>query len=165
VRISQASLALIERTGPGGATEYLTQWNDRWQAYSLIGGHIESGESYRDCCIREVAEELGLAPEVDFRVAPQPLGARCQYTALSQSAGVPTEYQIEIFATELLLPAAVATVSANPHNRWSSLADIQRGSTADGRTIAQQVVRVLGLIGVIPTPGSRDLFPSRKTDQ
>lgn len=151
MRISRASLALIRRVGPVGATEYLTRWNDRWQAFSLIGGHVEAGESYRDCCIREVAEELDLTPEVDFRVASQPIGDRCQYTELSKSAGVPTEYQIELFATKLLHPAAVANVSLSPHNRWASLAEIRCGTTADNRTVAKQVSRVLRTSGVIAT--------------
>ena len=97
-----SELALIQRTGHVRATEYLTRWNERWQAFALIGGHIEPGETPRDCCIREVAEELNLAPEIDFCVASQPIGDRCQYAAFSKSAGMLTEYQLEAFATELL---------------------------------------------------------------
>ena len=42
MRISEAALALITRINAHGETEYLTQWNEKWQAYSLIGGHREA---------------------------------------------------------------------------------------------------------------------------
>ena len=54
MRFSEAALALITRVNAQGETEYLTQWNEKWQAYSLIGGHHEEGESFRECCIREI---------------------------------------------------------------------------------------------------------------
>ena len=50
MRVSEAALALITRVTPQGEAEYLTQWNEKWQAYSLIGGHREPDESFRDCC-------------------------------------------------------------------------------------------------------------------
>src|SRR5438128_10124068 len=72
MRLSEAGLALVRRVGPDGAPEYLVQWNDNWQRFSLPGGHVEPGESFRACCAREVAEELGLSAGTDFRVAPEP---------------------------------------------------------------------------------------------
>ena len=40
MRISEAALALITRVNMRGEMEYLTQWNEKWQAYSLIGAHL-----------------------------------------------------------------------------------------------------------------------------
>jgi ADP-ribose pyrophosphatase YjhB (NUDIX family) len=148
MRISAAALALIERVGCGDATEYLTQWNDRWRAFSLIGGHVEPGESFRDCCVREVAEELELAPGVEFEVAPQRLGPRCDYTAYSQSALEATLYEIDLFPTKLLTAAAMAKIDAKTGNRWFSREQIKSGVTRDGHSIAEQVAMVLQLSGV-----------------
>src|SRR5256885_12354204 len=61
--------ALIRRTAPGGVAEWLANWNAHWHALNLVGGHKWPAESFRDCCTREAAEELRLAPGTDFRVA------------------------------------------------------------------------------------------------
>jgi len=92
MRTSQAGLALVRRTRPDGATEYLTQWSDTWKRLALVGGHVEPGESFRACCVREVGEELGLADGTDFRVAEGSVTPTCEYRAVSGSAGVETLY-------------------------------------------------------------------------
>ena len=61
MRQSLAALAIVEQ--PGDPPRWLVQWNERWQAYSLVGGHKRDDESFRDCLRREVAEELGLQDE------------------------------------------------------------------------------------------------------
>lgn len=66
MKISHAVLALITRINLHGETEYLTQWNNGWQAYSLIGGHVEADDSFRECCDRGVEEELELKYESEF---------------------------------------------------------------------------------------------------
>ncbi|WP_306359498.1 NUDIX domain-containing protein [Nocardia sp. CC227C] len=53
-------------------------YKDHWD---IPGGYVESGESPRDACRREVAEELGLAIR-EFRFASvdwAPLGAEITY--------------------------------------------------------------------------------------
>ncbi len=58
MRTSQAGLALIRRHQPAdGETQYMSQWSETWHRYSLVGGHVEPSESFRDCTIREIAEE------------------------------------------------------------------------------------------------------------
>lgn len=149
MRISEAGLALITRPGPDGTTEYLTQWSDSWHMYALIGGHVEAGESFRTCCVREVSEELELTPDIDFRVAPDPVMPLREYTAISKAAGVPTLYRVELYATELVTDEARKKVDARPENRWLLLSEIRKMFTVDGKPISAQVKTVLELFGVI----------------
>jgi ryanodine receptor 2 len=137
MRQSAAALALIEQ--PGNPPRWLVQWNERWQAYSLVGGHRHDGESFADCVRRETAEELRLAEGSQFRVGPYP-AARLNYRDYSHSAHEETEYRFELFVVELLEDAALR-VASDPANRWVSRAEISAGRAADGRKIADQVRR------------------------
>jgi 8-oxo-dGTP pyrophosphatase MutT (NUDIX family) len=149
MRISEAGLALFTRIGLGGVTQYLTQWSDTWQMYALVGGHVEPGESFRACCVREVTEELTLTPDVDFRVAIDPVLPVFEYTAMSKAAGVETRYRVELYAAELLTPVAEATVNGNAANRWLTEAEIRQHVSADGQPISTQVETVLQACGII----------------
>ena len=150
MRTSEASLALICRR-VHGRTKYLTQWSDVRQMFTLIGGHVEAGESYRDCCVRAVAETLSIETERDFLVAPAPLRARQSYVAESDSAGAPVEYHVELYAVAIHEELAGERIARNPSNRWLDLAEIQNGETSDGRPISRQVETVLTLFGALPT--------------
>ena len=145
MRTSEAALALITRINPQMETAYLTQWNEKWQAYSLIGGHREEGESFRDCCIREIAEELALVSENDFHVANEPLNGFCQYTAFSQSAKVMTKYRVQLFNTKLLHQEVYRKISSDPVNCWLTSAEITRMSTPTGDIVSSPVATVLAL--------------------
>ena len=161
MRVSEAGLALIRRVGADGSAEYLTQWSARWARFSLVGGHVEPGESFRECCVREVAEELELVAGVGFRVAPEAVGPVCEYRAVSGSAGVETLYRVQLFATELLTLEAHAKVNADPANRWLTEPEIRRHLTsADRRPVAAQVETVFVKSGVIPKDEEYDLFIS-----
>ena len=102
MRVSEAALALITRVNAQSETEYLTQWNETWHAYSLIGGHVEAGESFRECCVQEVEEELELRSEIDFRLASEAMGPINEYDEVSKAAGVLTNYRIQVFSTQIL---------------------------------------------------------------
>ena len=143
MRTSEAALALITRVDSTGQTEYLTQWNDAWQAYSLIGGHVEDGETFRQCCIREIEEELELQQKTEFCVSDDPIGPMYEYVAISKAAGVETQYRIELYSTEILTLAAKAKVDRNPDNCWLSETEITNKTTSAGRAIADQVGRVV----------------------
>ena len=140
MRISEAALALFARPGADGDREFLTQWNEKWQAYSLIGGAREPGESFRECCIREVVEELELVPGQDFRIATTPVGERMEYIAFSAAAKTDTQYRIELYRA-WLTPQADLRVASHPENRWIRESRIMTGCTEDGRPIADQVRR------------------------
>ncbi len=147
MRVSEAALALITRVNAQGETEYLTQWNEKWQACSLIGGHREQSESFWECCNREMEEELRLKREVDFRVASVGLSSRLEYVATSQAAGVATLYRIELFSAAILTIAAIAIIDGNADNCWVTTSEIGCGTTASGRPVAEQVGRVLNHLG------------------
>jgi 8-oxo-dGTP pyrophosphatase MutT (NUDIX family) len=145
MRISEAAFALITRVNAQGEAEYLTQWNEKWHAYSMIGGHREEGESFRECCIREVQEELGLVPGSDIHIADTPLRPADEFTEFSQSTQVQTRYSFELFAVEKLSAASMVTVDANRQNRWLTEKEIRELNTKEGQPVAAQVVRVLSL--------------------
>lgn len=149
MRVSEAALALITRIGPGGVKSYLTQWNQKWQAYSLIGGHRRLDESFRDCCIREVEEELGLQRDIDFYVALEPITPQCEYCAFSQSARVMTQYRIELFPTQINSSRCIEKLSTIPGNRWVTEPEARNKLTNDDQPVAVQVMTILTLCRVI----------------
>ena len=65
MRLSEAAVALIRRE-QDGRTFWLARWNRNWRAYHLVGGHRRPGESFRDCLVREIAEELHLREGTDY---------------------------------------------------------------------------------------------------
>jgi len=57
-RIGHSSVAVITRVHHG-RTEWLLQWNDKWQAMNLIAGHKETTDANDlTCLVREIHEEL-----------------------------------------------------------------------------------------------------------
>jgi 8-oxo-dGTP pyrophosphatase MutT (NUDIX family) len=133
MRKSQAALAIIEQQDA-----WLVQWNSNWQAYSLIGGHVEAGESFRECCIREITEELECAP-ADVEVAFESY-ADLHFCECSKAARVETEYQWELFRASIC-----DHLRSNLPNdcKWVTPAQIKNGLANDGKPIAAQVGRVL----------------------
>src|SRR3712207_3090882 len=107
-RQSVGAVALVRRQDQGQAL-YLAQWNRTWGAFHLIGGHKRPQESFPECLIREVGEELGLAEGTDFAVPAEPL-AHLEFEAWSESARVETSYVLEVFEVELTGPSALAKV-------------------------------------------------------
>lgn len=147
MRVSRAGLACITRMGASGP-EYLTQWSEKWQMFSLVGGHVEDGETFRECCVREIEEELELKPGLGFRVAEQPVRPRLEYVAMSGGAKVETQYVVELYEVELLGSVALDAVQANPANRWLTRDEIEARLTYDGQPISAQVQTVFTLSGV-----------------
>ncbi len=116
----------------------------------MVGGHVEPGESFRACCVREMAEELNLRMETDFRVDPEAIAPVCEYRAVSGSAGVETLYRVLLFSAELITPEAEVRVNADPANRWLTEVEIRHLATsADRKPVAAQVRTVLALVGII----------------
>src|SRR5262245_472085 len=99
MRQSIAGLALIRRQ-QDGRTLWLAQWNPKWQRYNFVSGHKRPDESFRDCVVREVGEELGLSAGTDFHAAAEPL-AHLEYTDWSESARQETAYVMELFEVRL----------------------------------------------------------------
>ncbi len=141
MRTSQAALALITQVNSQGETEYLTQWNNAWQAYSLVGGHAEEGETFQQCCIREVAEELE-CDEHTVMAAPYPC-ATLRFCEFSRAAKVETGYHWQVF----IVRVSNSTLQQLPTDcRWVGADQIRASFTTDGKPIAEQVWRVLQAI-------------------
>jgi 8-oxo-dGTP pyrophosphatase MutT (NUDIX family) len=141
VRQSVAALAVFQRDVEGQA-QFLAQWNDAWQTWALIGGHKRSDETFRQCLIREIEEELGLRVPQDVRLDEEPL-TRLQFTAWSQRARANTQYEIEAYAARLLSQLAEQVVAANPQNRWLTRDEIAAGRASDGTAVSEMLVRTL----------------------
>ena len=139
LRRSEGGLALIEQT-VNGRKQWLAQWNQNWGAFFLVGGHRQDGESFRDCVIREIEEELGLAAS-DFRVDSAP-AHHLEYRALSGSAGELTDYTLELFETHLTA-AALDGVRDDPMNKWLTEDEIHQLEAHDGRSISTTVLTLL----------------------
>ena len=67
IRLSEGGIALFQRA-VRGKRQWLAQWNENWQAFFFVGGHRQESETFRQCVIREIEEELDLAGS-DFTVA------------------------------------------------------------------------------------------------
>lgn len=134
MRTSFAALAIIRRR-QSGTPQWLVQWNEGWQCLALIGGHKHTDESFRECIVREVMEELHLENNTNFRAAAEPL-AHLEYTAWSARAQAETAYAVELFAVELIGSGAEQHVAADPDNRWITAEEIAAGRTADGKSIS-----------------------------
>ena len=144
MRTSIAAMALI-RKEEGGQTLWLAQWNSRWRRFHLVGGHRESGESFRECVVREIEEELGLRDGAGVAVAAEPT-AHVEFVAFSEGQREETAYTMELFDAELTTAAAREKVDAAEENRWLSESEIRLGLCKDGRPISPTLERLLAKI-------------------
>jgi NUDIX domain len=141
MRTSVAAVAVIARVRSDGVREWLTQWNDKWQSLNLIGGQKTDDESFRECCEREVIEELELKSK-EFALSPGSM--RLDFDAWSQSAQTETHYHFEIFVVSIDHDA----LKDNPANCWVTEAEVRAEKSADGTPISATVLRVLTASGL-----------------
>jgi 8-oxo-dGTP pyrophosphatase MutT (NUDIX family) len=145
MRRSEAAVALIRR-GRDGRTLWLARWNPRWRAYHLVAGHRHPGETFRDCLVREILEELGLREGADYAVAVGP-PRRLEYTAWSDSARAETRYTMELFDVELADEQARQRVDADSRNRWLSEDEIRSRRCLDGEAVSATMGLLLSKVG------------------
>jgi 8-oxo-dGTP pyrophosphatase MutT (NUDIX family) len=145
LRKSEAGLALITRT-VAGKTEFLCQFHEKTRGYFLVGGHREDGESFRDCVIREVGEELNLTSN-DFHVASQPRSA-LTYMARSRSTGIDTEYFFELFDVQIG-DRSLTKIESEPNNRWLSAEEILEMRLHRSQSVSPDLRRILIQSGII----------------
>lgn len=146
MRQSVGAIALIRREADR-RTLWLARWNRAWNAFSLVGGHKRSEESFRECIIREVGEELGLVEERDFVVAQQPL-SRLQYAAWSERAKEETEYTLELFDVKLD-NVALRKLDDCQGVRWLTREEIESKRCTDQTAISETVFFVLSKLGLV----------------
>jgi tetratricopeptide (TPR) repeat protein/ADP-ribose pyrophosphatase YjhB (NUDIX family) len=145
MRTSIAAIALIRRE-EAGQTFWLAQWNDGWQAYSFVGGHKHDDETFRECAIREIGEELGLVEGRDVLVASAPL-EHLEYTDVSRRTGDQTAYVMELYDVALVGDRARSIIDGNPANRWLSETEIMSGRCDDGKPVSPTPKRFLEQLG------------------
>jgi 8-oxo-dGTP pyrophosphatase MutT (NUDIX family) len=141
MRQSEAAVAIIRRE-ERGQTVWLAQWNPKWGVFHLVAGHKRAEESFRECLVREIEEELHLREGPDYRVS---VGdpTHLDFIEFSASHQAETRYIMELFNVELD-PRAEPKVAANPENRWLTEAEVRAGQTVDGRPISGTMRRLLG---------------------
>jgi 8-oxo-dGTP pyrophosphatase MutT (NUDIX family) len=143
MRRSEGAWALITRRF-GQEDCWLARWNPRWVRYSFVGGHRHPGETFRDCIVREVCEELNLANGKDYTIAePEPL-TRFVYNAWSRSAGCETRYEMELFG--LVLCDRMSNLLTHRPIRWLTRAEVDAMQAADGKQVSETMKHVLELI-------------------
>jgi len=140
-RQSVAAMALVRRQEQG-RTLYLAQWNLNWRALNLVGGHKRPDESFRECLVREIGEELGLALGDDYLVPDDP-PLRLEFDAFSDGAWEPTFYQLEIFPVVLHGDSVLEKIAANPDNRWVTEDEILAGRCNDSTRVSPTMTRIL----------------------
>lgn len=140
MRTSEGGIALIRKEHEG-RTCWLTQWNEGWSAFTFIGGHREGEESFRECVIREVAEELELEPGKSFTVAEEPT-AHLEYQAYSHSAQAATAYTMVLYDVKVN-DDVWEQILANPVNRWVSTDEIRALVCDNGANISETVSLLL----------------------
>lgn len=145
MRNSVAAIALIQRE-IDGHTEWLARWNRNWNAFSFVGGHKEPGETFRDCLIREVIEELGLEPDADFHVAESPQ-SHLEYVGWSDGARAQTAYTMELYPVDLTGDFTHEKIDDDADNRWLSAQEIQSSRTQDGKAISGTMALLLQMAG------------------
>jgi 8-oxo-dGTP pyrophosphatase MutT (NUDIX family) len=145
MRHSEAAIALIHRQF-GSSVRWLVQWNDAWQAFNFIGGHKRDDESFRECMIRELEEELGLRAGADALVPIAPL-LPLEYPAFSERARELTAYIVHLFEVAVVGEQADAAIAGNPANRWLSEPEIIVCRCRDGRPVSETPRRFLSSLG------------------
>ena len=151
MRESDAGLALITRANSRGETEYLGQWNHKWHAYSLIGGHREANESVWECCLREIGEEL-CCEDKQISVSRFPF-TTLQFLEYSHLTQDETKYHWHVFTAQV----HDDVLSKLPPNcAWISDDHVAAKLAADGKRISDQIIRVMKAVN----EATFDLFVS-----
>jgi 8-oxo-dGTP pyrophosphatase MutT (NUDIX family) len=114
MRQSEAAVSLIHRVQEG-QTFWLAQWNPNWRRFHFVSGHRRAEESFRECLVREIAEELGLREGADYQVL-QAHPAQLDFFDFSESSRAETRYIMGLFNVQLK-PGTDREVDANPANR------------------------------------------------
>ena len=147
MRSSVAAIALIQREA-GGQTQWLARWNSSGNAFSFVGGHKAEHETFRDCLIREIAEELGLVPDADFLIAEK-AHSHLEYIAWSDGARAQTAYTMELYPVDLTGDFSHEKIDNDPANRWLEPSEIQSSRTKDGKAVSGTMALLLEMAGLL----------------
>jgi 8-oxo-dGTP pyrophosphatase MutT (NUDIX family) len=144
---SVAAIALIQRE-MNGQTQWLSRWNSSGKSFSFVGGHKSEGETFRECLIREVMEELGLEPEADFVVEAE-AHSHLEYVAWSAGARGQTAYTMELYPLQLTGDFSHEKIASDADNRWLHASEIQSALTTDGKAVSGTMALLLEMAGLM----------------
>lgn len=143
-RLSRSSVALISRRHDG-EMRWLTRWNRPWSSLAFVGGHKEGAETYQQCILREIQEELGLVDGLDFTLVAEPR-AVLEFDAFSERAQVETGYVMTLYDVLLLDTPETAALDRDPDVRWVTEAEIRARRNAEGLPISPTLARILAVV-------------------
>ena len=140
-RVSEASVALICRREQD-QPRWLARWNRNWQCYYFIGGHRHDDETFRECLEREMQEELAVLEGIHYTVSDEPI-ACIDYVAESGSAGVDTQYILQVFDVRFPDDAVEDQIDSPQQVRWLAEKEIRACRSAHGELISETMAYVL----------------------
>ena len=126
---------------------WLSQWNARWNAYSLVGGHKRPEETFRECLIREMQEELFHLVKEDFAIPNEPI-IHLEFERWSESAIERTMYKVELFKAEII-DYAFDRILRDPDNRLLQEDEILAHQTFDQKKVSSTVEFLLRKAGFL----------------
>lgn len=143
-RQSIGAAALIHRQGTDG-TEWFARWNQNWDCFHVVGGHKWEGESFRECMLRELGEELGLSNGQLLVVPAEPVHM-ATYAAWSERAGEVTDYTLALFAVSASPDLGSKAVASQQEVRWITEDEILAGVCDDGLRVSDTFKTLLDLV-------------------
>lgn len=147
-RESVASVAII-RQQRDNQPVWLSQWNDNWDRYFLVGGHAGPREGAQTCIERELKEELDLGPhEYSLNRRNPPPQQPLVYSAWSTSAWQDTHYTMSCFDVKLT-DSSLSRSKQNAANRWLTVADVRDERCADDKLLSPTVRLLLETLGEV----------------
>lgn len=94
-RTERAELTVLCMIYDGARILLQDRVKDNWKGYTFPGGHVEPGESFVDCAIREIKEETGLDIEHPVLCGVKSVSDR-RRTGISSSCLRPAPFSAEI---------------------------------------------------------------------
>ena len=141
---SEAAAALICRR-QAGQPQWFARWNRNWRCFFLVGGHRKKSESFRDCLVREIREELGIQENLHF-VAPHTAAARVEYDAWSERTKAWTHYVFDLFDVQASAGLQWERADSAEPVRWLSEREVRAGRTDDGQDVSPTMIRLLSSV-------------------
>jgi len=130
---------ICRRTRDG--VQWLARWNKNWQCFFFVAGHRHEGESFYECMVRELREELGIDEGRDYSIRVEDR-RNVTFTAFSESSRSETAYTFELYDVAVD-DTAWEKVNSARHVRWLGESEIRAGVDEDGKRISPTMGRLL----------------------